>query len=49
MRCQFHHVKAFESAMVDEFEINSCKYMGIIFIKIVGYPSFKNGWIVEVN
>ena len=26
---KFHHVKAFESVMVDEFEINSCKYMSI--------------------
>ena len=42
---KFHHNKAFESAMVDKFEITSCKYLGIIFIKIVGYASLGNGWI----
>ena len=42
-------MKAFESAKVDEFEINSWKHVGIIYIKIVGYPSLKNGWIVEEN
>ena len=39
------HKKAFDSAMVDEFELNSCKYLGIIFIKIVGYTLFGNEWI----
>ena len=42
---KFHHNKAFESAIVDKFEITSCKYWGIIFIKIVGYTSLGNGWI----
>ena len=42
---KFHHDKAFESAMVDKFEITSCKYLGIIFIKIVGFTSLGNGWI----
>ena len=31
--------------MLDEFEINSCKCLGIILIKIVGYASFGNDWI----
>ena len=39
------HDNAFESAIVDKFEITSCKYLGIIFIKIVGYTSLGNGWI----
>ena len=34
---KFHHHKAFESAMVGKFEIASSKYLGIIFIKIIGY------------
>ena len=45
---KFHHDKAFESAMVDKFEITSCKYFiyqdcwqGLI----VGYASLGNGWI----
>ena len=38
---KFHHDKAFESVMVDKFEITSCKYS----IKIVGYTSLGNGWI----
>ena len=42
---KFHHDKALESAMVNKFEITSCKYLGIIFIKIVGYTSLGNGWI----
>ena len=42
---KFHHDKAFESAMVEMFEITSCKYLGIIFIKIIGYTSLGNSWI----
>ena len=42
---KFPHDKTFESAMVDKFEITSCKYLGIIFIKIVGYTPLGNGWI----
>ena len=42
---KFHHDKAFDSAMVDKFEITSCKYLGITFIKIVGFTSLGNCWI----
>ena len=42
---KFHPDKAFEGAMVDKFEITSCKYLGIIFIKIIGYTSLGNSWI----
>ena len=46
---KFHHVKAFESSMVEEFETNSCIATYIIFMKIVGYPSLRNGWNAEEN
>ena len=46
---KFHHDKAFESAIVDKFEMTSCKYLGIIFIKIVGYTSLGNGWIAKLT
>ena len=36
---------AFESTMVDKFKITSCKYLAIIFIKIVGYTSLGNSRI----
>ena len=42
---KFHHDKAFESAMLDKFEITSCKYLNIMLIKIVGHTSLGNGWI----
>ena len=45
---KFHHDKAFESAMVDKFKITSYKYLGIIFIKIVGYTSLETGWIATL-
>ena len=42
---KLYHDKAFDSTMVDKFEITSCKYLGIIFIKIIGFTSLGNGWI----
>ena len=41
--------KAFKSVVVDKIEITSCKYLGIIFIKIVGYTSLENGWVAISN
>ena len=43
---KFHPKKPFESTMVDKIKITSYKYFVIIFIKIVGYTSLKNGWTV---
>ena len=42
---KFHHDKAFESAMVEKFKVTYCKYLGVIFIKIIGYTSLGNSWI----